>query len=311
MITAKRYTAAHQTDWDHFIQRSKNGHFMFQRKYMEYHADRFSDHSLLFHDEKKLLAVLPANSQNRILYSHQGLSFGGLVLNSQVRAAQVLRMFDSLLDYLRSQQFSQLQYKPIPHIYHRMPAEEDLYALFRFGAIPTKVTVSTTIDMTNPGRFSSGKKSGVVRARREGINVRQSNEFEPFFAMVKTRMREKYDLEPTHTAEEMSKLQALFPKNIALYGAHIDKEMVAGAIVYVTDRVCHTQYISSNERGREARAIDAIISHLIRDVYQDRAYFDFGNSNEQNGQYLNESLCGQKEEFGGRTTVEFFYSLDL
>ena len=73
-----RYTAAYHRDWNDFVNESSNGTFLFLREYMEYHADRFTDYSLLIYDENRLLALLPANRQGDVLYSHanRGL-FGG------------------------------------------------------------------------------------------------------------------------------------------------------------------------------------------------------------------------------------------
>jgi hypothetical protein len=57
------YTTADRLQWDEFVRTAKNGHFMFLRDYMEYHADRFPDSSLMFHDaqaEKAGLKVEPS-----------------------------------------------------------------------------------------------------------------------------------------------------------------------------------------------------------------------------------------------------------
>ena len=62
MISICRYTQDKHAQWDDFVKVSKNGTFLFLRAYMDYHSDRFHDHSLMFHNEKgKLIAVLPAN----------------------------------------------------------------------------------------------------------------------------------------------------------------------------------------------------------------------------------------------------------
>ncbi|MGG6545868.1 UNVERIFIED_CONTAM: GNAT family N-acetyltransferase, partial [Prevotella sp. 15_C9] len=38
-----RYSAGDKERWDRFVRRSKNGTFLMQRDYMDYHADRFQD----------------------------------------------------------------------------------------------------------------------------------------------------------------------------------------------------------------------------------------------------------------------------
>ena len=76
-----RYTAAQSAEWNEFVERSKNGTFLFHRSYMDYHADRFTDHSLMVWNKGRLSALLPANEHDGTLYSHQGLTYGGLITN--------------------------------------------------------------------------------------------------------------------------------------------------------------------------------------------------------------------------------------
>ena len=60
-IEVQRYAAENASHWDDFLKVSKNGTFLLQRGFMDYHADRFQDHSLMIHEDGKLLAVLPAS----------------------------------------------------------------------------------------------------------------------------------------------------------------------------------------------------------------------------------------------------------
>ena len=52
MIQVARYDKSQETEWNSFIGCSKNGTFLFNRGYMDYHADRFTDASLGFRDAK-------------------------------------------------------------------------------------------------------------------------------------------------------------------------------------------------------------------------------------------------------------------
>ena len=45
----RRYTPEKADEWNRFVAQSKNGTFLFDRRYMDYHADRFQDHSLMFY----------------------------------------------------------------------------------------------------------------------------------------------------------------------------------------------------------------------------------------------------------------------
>ena len=39
-----RYTADKASEWNEFLIRSKNGTFLFDRRDMDYHSDRFEDY---------------------------------------------------------------------------------------------------------------------------------------------------------------------------------------------------------------------------------------------------------------------------
>ena len=152
MFEIRRYTPADAGDWNQFVAESKNGTFLFDRRYMDYHADRFSDYSLMVFRRGRLYALLPANADGATLVSHQGLTYGGLMTNERATAADIVQVFKRLNDYLRNEGFRRVVYKPVPWIYHRQPSEEDLYALVEIcGATLSARGLSSTI--TTPSRL--------------------------------------------------------------------------------------------------------------------------------------------------------------
>src|SRR5436189_6486327 len=103
-IRVARYTDANQAHWDAFVAGSKNGTFLFFRNYMDYHRDRFVDHSLLiWNDKGRLIALLPASKQGDMLISHGGLTYGGFVTNERMNASLMLEVFEHTLVNLRQQ----------------------------------------------------------------------------------------------------------------------------------------------------------------------------------------------------------------
>lgn len=311
MIEITKYDTSKKHLWDDFVNKAKNSHFFFQRDYMEYHANRFVDHSLLFFAEDELVAVLPGNAADESFISHGGLTFGGLLVSPKIKLVDVLALFDKLKLYLRENNFNKLRYKVIPHIYHQFSAEEDLYALFIHNAILVRRDVSATIHLQNKLGFSGGKKNGMAKAKKNGVIIERSNDFARFSSILSERLSAKYDTKPTHNTEEMALLANLFPQNILLFGAFKDNEMIAGILLYVTDTVVHTQYMATTDHGREIGALDLLLSVLINEVVTEKKYFDFGISTEQQGRYLNIGLASQKELFGARATVYDTYELPL
>lgn len=288
--------------WDQFLAQSRNGAFFFRRGYMDYHADRFQDASLWIKKDDQVVAMLPANRKDDSIVSHGGLTFGGLVMHPRLGASDVKEIFEQLRDYWAAQGIKKLLYKPVPHIYHSMPSEEDLYALYRLGAKTMRVDVATTILQSARLRLSKGRKHALGKARKAGITIRKSQDYASCWQILSDNLRERHDAKPTHSLAEMELLASRCPE-ISLYMAYMGEQPIAGVVMYDFGRVAHTQYIAPSAIAREVGAVDLLLETLISEVYADRTYFSFGISTCHNGLYFNEGLCAQKEMFGGRTTT--------
>jgi hypothetical protein len=311
MIRVERYDPRWRTAWDEFVDRSKNGVFLFRRDYMDYHAGRFADSSLLFFDEDRLAAVLPASARDGVVTSHGGLTFGGVVSDARMRTAAMLGLFDALRDYLRRHGVARLVYKTVPHIYHRMPAEEDLYALHRCGARLVRRDVSSTIRTGGRAEPTKGRRWSLKRAKANGLEVAEGRDFRAFMAVEEEHLRKKYGVRPTHTADEMELLASRFPDNIRLFTASRGGRLLGGVVVYESPRVAHAQYIAATDEGRDLGCLDVLIDWLLHGVYAEAPYFDFGISTEQAGRHLNVGLIDNKESYGARAVVYDFYELDV
>lgn len=311
MISIKRYTASDKTAWDNLIGQSKNGTFLFFRNYMDYHADRFTDHSCLIYRKEKLVAVFPANMQDAVVYSHQGLTYGGLIYTHKLSATDILVIFEHLLQHYRDNKINKIIYKTVPYIYHDYPAQEDVYALFRNGARLTGCNLSATIPMKNKLKFTESRKSGLRKAQNLQLNCSHSIDFDAFWEILASNLGAKYEVRPVHSVEEIKYLHRLFPENIQLYTVGKGPDILAGVVLYICKKIVHVQYISAGYEGKELGALDMLFDYLINTLYTDFDYFDFGQSTEQMGHVLNENLLFQKEGFGGRGIVYPVYEINM
>lgn len=223
----------------------------------------------------------------------------------------MLDIFNALKEFLKDNKVKKLFYKAIPHIYHIIPAEEDLYALFVNDAKLVRRDVSSTIFLEERVGYSKGRRWGVNRSKRNGLYLKRDYDFETFMIFNKKELKKKYGLEPVHTPEEMDSLANKFPDNIKLYTVQKNNEMVAGVIMYESKNVAHGQYWASSNNGKKMYASDFLWNFLIRDRYKDKKYFDFGISTEENGLYLNKDLIKYKEEFNARTITHDFYEMNI
>lgn len=298
-------------NWDAFVRDSRNGTFLLERGFMDYHADLFFDHSLMLHDDSgRLAAVLPANEQDGALHSHGGLTYGGLVLASHAGTVDVMAMFDAMRLYLRAKGLARLHYKTIPSIYHRQPSEDDRYALFRADAVLVRRDVLSVVGHEDRLDYRARRVRGVKAARRAGVEVAESTHFADSWPLFDKVLRTRHGVAPVHSLDQIEQLHVRFPDRIRLFSAAHDGVTVAAVVVFETDRVAHAQYIAADDAGRRINALDAIFDHLLGAVFADKRWFDFGISNEDQGRTLNIGLVEQKEGFGARAMAHDHYTVE-
>ncbi len=294
------YDASLAEEWNRLVAHARNGHFLFDRGFAEYHNDRFRDSSLLFFENARLIGLLPANRRDDTVYSHQGLTFGGVVSADRLTAGRMLLVFDALREHLARDGVRSLVYKAMPHIYHVRPAQEDIYALFRHDGELVRRDMSTTIDYAAPVRPTHARRKGNRKALRSGLVYGDSDRWAEYWEILTEALETRHRIRPVHSLAEISLLRDRFPEAIRLFTAVSPAgAILAGAVIFEAQTVAHVQYGTVSPAGRAVCALDGLYLFLI-DYYQaSKRWFDFGISSDNEGQVLNDGLAQQKEECGG------------
>lgn len=318
------YNSTHKSEWDDFVSTSRNGTFLFFRDFMEYHSDRYVDASLLFLDNKgHIKAALPASWHKEAseIRSHGGLTYGGLILSPQTHAAEVGEAIRLEMAYYRQKYHAnRLIVRPIPHIYHRQPADDERYWLFRHGAHMNACGLSSAIDLLHPGPLSTLRRRGLQLARRHGLEVAETvshdmESWKEFWTVLSDVLQSRHSVKPVHSISEMVLLAQRFPQHIRLNVVRNpgDSRIIAGCVLFLSPPVVHIQYIAASEEGRKLAALDLLFSTVSK-IYsrqESYRYVDFGISTEDCGKILNEGLNRQKEGFGARSVVYESFALEL
>ncbi len=269
---------------------------------MDYHSDRFEDFSLLAYKDDELLTVLPANRKGDTVYSHQGLTYGSFVLQDSATLFYAFEAFKAMLQYLHDAGIAELDIRVIPTFYNLMPADELEYFLFKANARLLKRDVLMVIDYAHKLRFRKNRREGINKAVRNGLEVRIDDNFEGFWnEILIPNLSRKHGIAPVHTLEEIQLLASRFPDNIFQVNAYKDDQIVAGTTVFLTKTTIHPQYVSGNTDKNFFGSLDLVYDHIINKFWDDRRYFDFNISSEENGRVLNKGLIFWKETCGART----------
>lgn len=312
-ISVELYSPAHRAEWDDFVARSRNGTFLLQRGYMDYHSDRFRDCSWMAYQNGRLRALLPANIDDAgVLHSHQGLTYGGWITPvGHLDGEDLLEIFGQAIEVWHKEGIKELDYKRIPYIYSKTPADEDLYALFRLGAVRTGCGLSSAIDLRVGVTFNQMQRRHLRKSQALPLTISEETNVAPFMGLLTDCLQERHGVNPVHTCGEMQMLRDRFPQNIRVFVSRLDGEETpqAGVCMYDAGTVAHAQYIATTPQARELNLLTPLFHHLISEVFADRRYFDFGISTEDNGNYLNTGLLRQKFSYGGTGVTYDRYSL--
>lgn len=277
---------------------------------MDYHSNRFEDFSLMIFKNEKLLAVLPANKVNKEIYSHQGLSYGGIIINGDLKFKEVLNIYISLFEFLSENNFEKLEIKLLPSIYCLLPNNEIEYILFLLKAELIKRDNLSVINQNFPLKISNNRIEGVKRGAKNGLAIIEEYTFDNFWNEILTpNLNRKFGIGPVHSLKEITELKNKFPNNIRQFNVYHNANVVAGATMFETETVAHCQYISGSADNNTLGSLDFLFEYLIKTVFSEKAYFDFGSSNENMGRNINRGLQYWKEGFGARTVTQDFYSI--
>ncbi len=311
-ITTSRYAPARKSEWNSFLHESNVDCFLFQRDFMDYHADRFLDHSLIFESEEKIIAVLPAHAKDGQLSSHNGLTFGGLIQRLDLDLNVRRELYSELDRYAADNRFKTLALKVAPDYYLKNLDQSSTHFLHGLGFQLSRVDQAFVLDQRDKIELSSRRKRGVKNAVRDGLAVKLSDDFPQYWnKILLPNLKEKFGAAPVHSLDEMVKLSLRFPEQIKLFSAFDAKmNMVGGIIFFANQNVVHTQYISSNEEGRKSGALDLVAHEAMVELYPKVRYFSFGTSMEDSGRQLNWGLANWKLEFGARIYSHHFFTKD-
>lgn len=311
------YQAADAEAWDALVAQSPMATFLHSRRFLTYHGDRFEDRSLMVRNaDGELIAVFPAAvdpGNSSCIISHPGSTYGGLIHAGALAGEESVAALSAMAEYYRREGFETLRYKVVPEMYHQRPAGDDRYALFRLNAVRYRCDLSATLDLRNRPSETRHHVRDQKTALRKGVVIAEGVAYaEALWEVLAENLTRKHQSRPVHSLAEILELHQRFPDNIDFVVGLLDGVVVGGAVLFNSAQVSHLQYLASSQEGYQICALDALLAHCIeKTAARGLAYFDFGHSNERDGQYLNVGLFRFKGKFGATGAIYEFYELAL
>jgi CelD/BcsL family acetyltransferase involved in cellulose biosynthesis len=311
------FTEDRSGEWDDLVERGPMATFLHSRLFLSYHEERFADASvLLLEDGGTLRGVFPAalepGDRHKVV-SHPGATYGGLIHDGALNGDRAVGALRELRAHYASRGLTGLVYKPVPHIYHRSPSADDVWALSELGAKRIGCDLSCAIELGARRPLTQRRERALRKARESGVEVSDDPAtLDALWPVVEEALERRHNARPVHTLGEIEILQSRFPAAVRPVVARVEGRVIAGVVLFVTPTVAHTQYIAASERGMETSALDAVIQRSIE--LADEAgvrYFDFGISPGEGRRGLLPGLYRWKAEFGGGGVLHERYELEL
>ncbi|WP_156169100.1 GNAT family N-acetyltransferase [Kordia jejudonensis] len=279
---------------------------------MEYHQDRFEDYSLVLFKKDKPIALFPANIRENVLYSHQGLTFGGLILSKKSGAHEVNQLLQTVINYAKAENFTTVILKAIPEFYYEKKAAELNYFASKQGSLIDRNLV-LVIDYTKPLHIHKTKRKHYEKNQRVGFEIEETSDCTEFWNdVLQPKLQEKYKATPVHSLAEITKLQAQFPANIIQYNVKLDNEILAGITIFKHKNVVKSQYGATTAKGESLRALEYLFIYLIEKFQEEEIhYFSMGTVDADNELGYNAGLLKQKEELGCVCVTQDIYKIPI
>jgi hypothetical protein len=310
-LSFKSYQPILKEDWDYVLNNSINGTFLHRREFIEYHENQFEDASLLIYYKSNPVAIFPANRVDNKVFSHQGISYGGLIIKNGLNFSKQSQIVKGLLEFFKLRQVSSLEIKSIPVIYSQESQESIDFLLMSNGAKISffDITYAIAMPCNQIGRNGRWK---IRKSHLRKIDINQSSDYAIFWEeLLVPNLKEKFGVNPVHSISEIKTLQSLFPNSIKLYFASEKGQLLGGVCIFETDRVAHVQYVAASSDGKKNRALDYLINHLIQHEFNHKAFFDFGRNVDSLSNEVNMGLVEWKESFGAKPFLQKSYLIEL
>lgn len=309
-ISIEEYRPELKAEWDAFVEASNNGTMFHMQRFLDYHnPGKFKFHHLLFRQGDELLGVLPGGltGDGSTFWSPVGASYGSIVA-PDVHFSLALRMTDALVEYAKDRSWSEMYLIPPPIIYNKYYNQHFEYAMLYRKFDFEYHYISHAIDLRRGDYFKNFdvKAQRIIRKiqREAKLRVEINHKWEDFYPILMEN-KAKHSAKPTHSLDDLRKLDELMPEKMKLIMIYQDDKPVAGSLIFIANsKVALCFYIMIYYEHKAMKPAFLGIYESCRWAYEyGFEWFDIGVSQDttsDNPMTPSESLIYFKERFHAR-----------
>ncbi len=298
ILLIKKYQKDDLAQWNLFIENSLNGTFLLDREFMEYHSDRFTDHSLMIFDENILICCIPAHEVDKKWFSHRGLTYGGLIFKEVKKGNEIVEVLNAITKYLKTNNFNSCEFNLSPPIYNDAH-DEILETLISNGFEITRTFDNMHVMLEDRSTVSSKKTAGYRNGTFSDLVFSTTASIEVFYNEVLVpSLKSRHAAAPVHTLKELEKLKENFSDEIIVHAVYQNNQMISGVLFFIKDNIVKSQYAASTQQGFKMRAMDFLyIESMQYFNTAGKKIMDYGTANNPDGSIIS-GLKRFKKELG-------------
>lgn len=309
-----KYSEKYYEKWNKFcLEDSVNGTFLQTKRFLNYHPkERFKDDSILFIEKGNIIAVCPGccvlNEKDKIYYSHQGSTYGGLIVHPKYyKTERLFELIDCFEMYLIKERYTKTILKITPDILCTENSELLQFCLTQKKYMQ-ELYLNTYIDFDHykdnvASNFDQGRRRNVNECIKRGLSTRAINkqeEIEEFYTLLCNTLS-KYDRLPVHTLDEMLVLKnEILKDEVGFFGTYMENRMVGGAMMFYFKKTkcAHSQYLAADPELQKLSPMSFVYYSMIEQAKSaGYKYISWGISSNHD-ESINYGLTRTKESYG-------------
>jgi len=241
-ITVHEYKENNRDEWEDFVSKSNNGTMFHNQSFLDYHEKgKFNFQHLMFRDGDELLALLPGGltSDGDVFWSPVGASYGSFV-TKDIHFEVALQLVDTFLEFCREKKFKEIYLIPPPIIYSLNYSQHLEFAMLYRKFDFEHHYISHAVHLKHGNNFlaffdKTARKTIHRILREKRLTIRESDDFETFNHIL-INNKAKHNIKPTHTLEDMLRLNKLMPENIRLNMVYLGDIPIAGSLLFLCNK---------------------------------------------------------------------------
>ncbi len=306
------YTGKWKDKWDSFVQDSNNGTMFHLQKFFDYHTPgKFSFNHLIFLNKDKIAAVLPGSKIGNRYESPIGASYGSIV-TKDIKFNEAMEIVGTLIEYGRKNGLKEIELTAAPVVYENKPNQNLDFAMlwqgftYKLHYISSAIKLDPNIDIIS--RFSQSIRRNVRRSlENPDISIEINDRYDEFYPIL-LENKSRHGVKPTHTFEDLLKLNSLLPENLKLFMVYFKDKPIAGSLMFFVNRTCALCFYNMLLYDyQELKPIQRVMYEVVK--YSTEAgynYVDIGVSQDtmaSNPMTPSLSLIEFKEKFDAKTVM--------